>query len=93
VVRLVAPPVTEQGPQNVDSSAGESEHGLRMPFAGNVDKVSVHTDKGNAAFANPPITALETPPTGAGWSCFPSSIPSENFALGEAGQLLHCRVC
>jgi len=54
---------------------------------GNADKLSIHTDGGSLAFANPTITALTV--DGQPAIVITQFIPSENSANGEAGELIY----
>jgi hypothetical protein len=57
---------------------------------GNADTLSIRTNGGSRAFANPAITALETP-DGRKALMVSLFVPSQNSAPGEAGQLLYYR--
>jgi hypothetical protein len=57
---------------------------------GNADQLSVRTDHGSAAFANPSITML-TAPDGRPAVVVSLFLPSEGAGPGESGQLLYYR--
>ncbi len=57
---------------------------------GNADRLSIHTDRGSTAFANPSATIL-TGPNGQPTIVVSVFIPGEGAAPGEGGQLIYYR--